>query len=200
MEFNKIAAQKRAALRSTLQEQFGAEVGDSVLERFVTVRPPEVNFGAREYRQITMGPGGARGGSTIKPGNITLQLHGLLEAVSTGVLAGASAVQSPWLLPFALLATLFALTRGATISLTERDTTVLWAIHIAEPETGAVLERELVTAVNDELARHGRQPLSAEYVADAVARLMRLNCIEYAQSVAGRLRLCETVRIEYGLQ
>jgi hypothetical protein len=146
---------------------------------------------------MTMSPGGLGGGSSTKPGNITLNLRQLVVAVASGTLTMVGATVAPWTLIFGALVTWDSLWSSLQVELGEAEASVAWALWKACDADHTVAKKEVITIVNKERGAFGKQKLSTQEIDFALGRLERMRCIQDAKSDPNRWWLREWVRVQY---
>jgi hypothetical protein len=100
----------------------------------------------------------------------------------------------PWAAALIALGLLESILSKMEVQIQEREATVLWAIWLSRDADDRVSKEELLAAVNDERATHGRGVLSESEFGDALALLLKLSCIRDEES---RWCLCESVQVEF---
>jgi hypothetical protein len=164
---------------------------ETLIETFVTLTapldPPVV------IRYITIGDLGKGGGSSRKPGNVTLNWKNLFELVPDITLAGAGAVGVPWLIPFAALYIWMKLWKTTEINLTEEDAFVIYSLWTHRDAGKKIPENEAFLKTEALAKRHGI-PLTKKRFTEIISKLLALECIELDSGV---IWLREWVRVKY---
>lgn len=184
------------------------EVATKVISSFTQVTPPEVArlpdsylTGLTRHDYVTIRPGGRRGGRTIKPGNILLDLGKLVTFVASSglTIVGAVTVPVPWALLLAAIVIWRNLWTNLKLELSEREAATIWTMWQNRDDDNCVSDAELLDMVNSELGKYGRGPISREELDDCLERLDRIRCIERSKSDPCKWWLKEKVRVEYTL-
>jgi len=165
-----------------------------VIESFASLQPPEHD--TRMY-WLRMHLGGRGGGYSVKPGNITLNMQKLVTALAGGVLTAAGIAAAPWSAVFGALVIWDSLYSAARVDLSEEDASVMWTLWRRRDAEHTVPHDGLLASVNEERARHGRHALSEQQLADAVAKLRRIDAIEQSSQDPSRWWLREWVRVDW---
>ena len=200
-------SQKRIELEQMVQEAFQkhlleneiedysglAPVLEELIQSFVKITPPEVDI---SMRMIVISPGGRGGGSSTKPGNLTLSYRKLIAAVGAGGLTIAG-VLGPWTGILAALVLWDLLYSGLKIDLSEREAAVLWAMWKNCDLNNEIDQPLVLSTVNQSLKQNGRAVLSEEELTDSLQLLEKLSCIERITSIKNRWWLREWVRVPY---
>lgn len=198
MKLYDFAEEKESEVRQELRRVVGNLPAVGELTVFIDVAAPEVRFPEVEYRKVTVDPRGG-GGYSVKPGNVRFRLGALLEALAGGTLTVAGALASPWLVPLGVLSVCASLNRAAKVRVGEIEAAVLLSIYTEVTASGFCTQVGLVERVNAELVANGRSHISDGRLHEAIAILMKLNCIGYALGSTDKLTVLETVDIKYGL-
>jgi hypothetical protein len=193
---------KRVELETVLSRSFyevGVEdperlVGEVILA-FTHITAPYYEL--PPVRMITMSAGGYEGGSSVKPGNVVLNLHKLVMAVASGTLTAAGSATTPWLLLPGALVIWDALYSSLRLDIGEVHACVIWALWISRDGDSTVGKADVLDTVNRERRIHGRTELSRQEVDDALRDLVKMRCIEQSRQDNGRWWLREWVRIAY---
>ena len=98
----------------------------AILDSYISTAPPESP--RLEFGFMVVGPMGIGGGQSTKPGNITLNIGKLLDALATGVLTGVGAAQVPFTIPLAALVIWNSLWRTAQVTISETEAGVLYTM------------------------------------------------------------------------
>lgn len=196
------AAAKRAEVTNKMAEGLrpiygtdAEELARKTVQHFVQVTSPR--WEPPPMHLLTMSPGGLGGGSTTKPGNVTLNLRRLVVAVASGTLTMVGATMAPWTLILGALVTWDSLWSSLQLDLGEADASVAWALWKTCDGDHTVAKGEVVAAVNYERGAFGKQPLSSQEIDFALGRLQRMQCIQEARTDTNRWWLREWVRIRY---
>jgi len=138
-----------------------------------------------------LGRGGAR---SRKPGNITLNWSSLLELAPDVTLAGASATETHWLVPFAALYIWMKLYNAASIEITEKDALVLYSLWQHKNSDRKISEDDAFLRTHTIQEENGLTPITRKQFDDAINNLLSLECIELNNGI---IWLREWVRIRY---
>jgi hypothetical protein len=166
-----------------------------VVREFVSLTAPY--WDPPPLRFMTLQPGGLGGGSTTKPGNVTLNLRKLVRAIASGALTIGGAIATPWMLLVGALLTWDALWSCLRLEIGEDQACVLWTLWSMRDDRNTVAKAEIFEAVTRERQRFGKQLLSAQEVDYALHDLARMRCIKSAVDDPGRWWLREWVRVAY---
>jgi hypothetical protein len=196
------AEAKRQELEAIIADALrGSEVGSAeqlageVVREFASLTapywsPPPLHF-------MTLQPGGLGGGSTTKPGNVTLNLRKLVRAIGSGTLTIAGATVAPWMLLIGALLTWDALWSCLRLEISEDQACVAWALWSVRDGGNTVAKVEVFEAVTRERKRFGKRSLSTQEVGYALRELERMGCIRASVNDPGRWWLREWVRVTY---
>lgn len=163
-----------------------------LVDSFVTISPPLdppllITF-------TVMANLGRGGGNSRKPGNITLNWRKFFDLVPDVTLAGAGAVGTNWLIPFAALYIWVKLWNAATIKIDEKDAFILYFLWTHRNDEDRISEDEGFSKTNLLAEKHRMPSVKREAFDQAVNTLSSLDCIELK---AGIIWLREWVRIKY---
>lgn len=137
---------------------------------------------------------GRGGANSRKPGNITLNWRNFFDLVPDITLAGAGAVGTNWLIPFAALYVWTKLWNAAAIKIEEKDAFILYSLWTHRNEKDRISEDDGFFKTNLLTEKQGMPPIKREAFDQAVTTLSSLDCIELE---AGIIWLREWVRIKY---
>ncbi len=137
------------------------------------------------------------GAETVKPGNVTVDMQRLLVAGAQTVRDFVGTVTMPWLLPMTALILWDRLWSLLRIKITEKEACVIWVMWMNCDADQTVPEAILPVKVNEDRARHGHSPLSDKELAEAVATLERMRCIQRSRNDHTKWWLREWVRVKY---
>ena len=151
-----------AGVSDNLKEQTTKELMDACIK----ITPPE----EKEIlmNMITMRPSGRGGGRSTKPGNITLNIRKLFEAVSSGVFTVVSVTQLPWAIPFAFILLWNSLWKNLQVSLTESEAVVLWVMWQVKNNQKIVNVVDIKPSVDKHAAKYERDTLSNKDIEFAI--------------------------------
>ncbi len=166
---------------------------DAFVGAYAHVSPPETEELRMEL--IVMSRFG-QGGRTTKPGNLRLNMGRLMNSLAAGTLTAAGAATMPWTIPLAALVIWNDFYAQATVDLTEDDGSVIWAMWLHN-DHNTVADADLLSLVNEERTKAGRQPLPRSALDDVLTNLTRLRCVERSQAEPGRWCLREWVSVNY---
>lgn len=171
-----------------------SQIAIGILHHFATITPPEESS---QLKLITIRPGGHRGGSSTKPGNVTLNMRKLVIAIASGILTIVGAFAAPWTLVLGALVTWDSLWSCLQLNLSEIEASVLWTLWKNRGEDDTVAKVQVLDAVNRERGHFGKRSLSEREVEDSLEDLQRMGCIEEPANDNSRWWLREWVIIEY---
>lgn len=171
------------------------EIADAIFDSFISTTPPE----AKRYvtHLIVLGPMGDGGGQSTKAGNIKLNIGKLLEAVASGVLTAAGAVQLPITAPLAALVIWCSLWRTAQVPISEADGAVLYTMWVQKNADRDVHEAGLLERCNELLKKYEKHPITARSLQQSLTSLAKIEAIEASPRGAGMWWLREWVRVTY---
>jgi hypothetical protein len=158
----------------------GITDADGLVTHFIIITPPEEpsTFDAR-------------------PGTVELNLGKLVAAVIERQLIFTGATV-PWTMMLGALAVWEHVWLGqSTLTATETDAAVLWALWTTRDSRDMVSKSTIATAVNSVLTREGRPTLTPPQIEGALLTLRRLKCIETARSAINSFWLREVVQLQY---
>jgi hypothetical protein len=174
----------------------GGQAAAATLSIFAEVTAP---YYEPEHMQLmTMSPGGTSGGSSVKPGNIRLNLGKLVRAIASGTLTIVGAMAAPWTLVIGALITWDSLWSCLNLDLTEQHASVIYAMWLARDDRATVAKSDVVRLVNTERVARGTQPLSYQEISRVINDLNAMRCIQQSKTDESRWWLREWVRIQYG--
>ncbi len=189
-----------------------AAVGDDVkataqiVSNLIRVIPPERVIPQKKEplilrfvltRLVIISEGGKGNGSTWKPGNITLNIRKLVEAVAASGLAISTAITVPWTAPFAVIVVLGKIRSNIRAELSEREAAIIWTMWLNRDENNCVSHAGLLDMVNSELTKYRRSVISPEELEDSLQILNRMKCIKPSKSAPLKWRLCERVKVNF---
>lgn len=200
--------------RSKEKEKEILELIESHLEEFIVgeddrrqlaelIRTTSVRIAPPEKERIvlhlvTLTASGRGGGKSTKPGNIRLNMGGLMESVANCVFAVVSSYQIPWLAPFAFIMLWKSLWRGAEINLTENDAAVIYSMWVyRDRNNNEIQKNSLLTYVNNHLQKYGRLLITQKDLEYSIANLTAIGCIKQSRTNPGNWWLCEWVQPVY---
>ena len=196
------AEEKRKELRTMIAGALKPLVADEadrvaaeVMQHFISVSAPY--WEPPPMEMITMHRGGWRGGTSTKPGNVTLNMRKLVVAIASGTLTIAGAIATPWALLPGALVTWDSLWSCLQLEIGEVEASVLWALWKHWDENSTVAKKDVKTFVNRERADFGQQSLSIKEIEYALKNLERMGCIKESRNDTGRWWLREWVDIKY---
>ena len=176
---------KEQELRESLQN-FLVEVGvpseekdklsELIFDSLITVTPPEKERQFMEF--IALSPSGRGGGRSIKPGNITLNINNLFEAISSGVFTAISVSQTPWAIPFAAVLLWGRLLKNMQIQISENEAVVLWVMWKIRNSENIVNESDIKPAIDEHSLKYQRSTLSTKDVEFSLSRLCEISSID----------------------
>lgn len=187
-----------AIIAGTLRGSEGSsteQLAGQVVREFASLTAPY--WESPPMRLMTLQPGGLGGGSTTKPGNVTLNLRKLVRAIGNGTLTIAGAMVAPWTLLIGALLTWDALWSCLRLEIGEDQACVAWVLWSMRDASNTVAKTEVFDAVTRERKRFGKQPLSTQEVDHALRELARMGCIKPSVNDPGRWWLREWVRVKY---
>lgn len=193
------------AKRRELIEQFDEAIhriapevspfGSDAISHFIQITPPEKE--SPTFHLVTMFEQGRGGGSSCKPGNITLNIRRLITTVASGVLTIAGIVTAPWTVPFAGIILWDSLWSGIHRDISERDAAILWTMWQHHDAAETVPKAGLVDKVNQQLANAGRNAISQEELDDSLRTLVEIRCIAESRKDSSRWWLREWINVRY---
>jgi hypothetical protein len=178
-----------------LAPEEAARVASAIVDGFVTLTPPETDTSIRHVTVV--GPGLPERGETVKPGNIRLDMRKLVTSAARGVVAIAGAAQIPWTIPLVALEIWDNLWSLLKVDLSEREAAVFWTMWLRADREDCVAGDQVLAYVNEELSRHGRDPITEQEVEDSLRALERMGCIERSRGNPTKWWLREWIRVTY---
>jgi hypothetical protein len=166
-----------------------------VIDSLVQITPPEKAPMVMEF--LTLSRAGRRGGRSVKPGNLLLNMGKLFTAIASGILTTVSVIGTPWIAPFAALLLWDRVWSGLSIDISEREAALLWTMWKNRDHNNEVSEEGLLDLVNSELESSGRPPMSKQQMDDSLETLSRMSCVEQTTSLTNKWWLCEWIRVSY---
>lgn len=182
-------------LNEFIESRAAAHSGEhakKLIGSFVTLSPPLDPPLMMEL--IVMSRLGQGGGTSRKPGNVTLNWRRLFELVPDATIAGASATEARWIIPFAALYIWMKLWKVATINIEEEDAFVLYSLWLHRNEKKRIVEEEAFSRTKLLGEKHGLPAMTRKKFDQAISKLLSLECIEMDEGV---IWLREWVRIKY---
>jgi hypothetical protein len=203
-----IESKKSELLRSVVEALGDPEArGDleSALSKLfdigLTINPPEYSTYLRALTVSSFSPNrfdpDLGDGESVKPGNVRVDMQRLLVAGAQTVRDIAGTLKLPWLLPMTTLILWDRLWSLLRIKITDKEACLVWIMWTNCGEDQTVPEAILLPKVNEDRARHGHAPLSEKELADALATLERMRCIQRSRSDHARWWLREWIRVKY---
>jgi hypothetical protein len=165
---------------------------ERLIGSFIALRPPLDP--PLEIKLIVMSDLGQGGAKSRKPGNITLNWRRLFELIPDVTIAGASAAESMWLIPFAALYVWMKLWKAAAVNIEERDAFVLYSLWLNRNERKRIAEDEAFSMTKSLAEKHDLPAITKKNFAQAIDKLLSLDCIEIDEGV---IWLREWVRVTY---
>tara|TARA_Y100001947_G_C10292299_1_gene283425 strand:- start:97 stop:696 length:600 start_codon:yes stop_codon:yes gene_type:complete len=160
---------------------------------FCRVTPPKVQKTPRipnTTELIILSSGGLRGGTSVKPGNITLNWKNLFSALPGMVLTGVSVAAHPWLIVLGALVICIDLNAKAKVKLDPHHAIAMlamWENHNGRRQISESTARQLT---NKALVKFDMNELSERTFAKVVEELCEIKCIEL---IEGEILLRETI-------
>jgi len=171
-----------------------ADLAARIVDSLCSISPPEEPEHVMEW--VTMDMGGHRGGRSLKPGNLTLNMKHFVATAASSVVAAAGVAARPWLAPFAAVVLWERVWSKVGVEVQEREASVLWAMWLnRDIETNRIAQAGLLATVNDERAQYGRATLAAQELDDSLEILRKMRCIKHRDD--GAWWLCEWVRVNW---
>lgn len=187
-----------AAMMTRGLQAAGVQVAEpdalAILDHFVTIQPPKTSF---TIGLAIMPSGGRGGGTSIKPGNVRMNIRKLVNAIASGVLTIVGVVQVPWTALFGALVVWESLYSSVEVKLTETEASVLWTLWLLKDDRFTVAKDGLLSNVNSERQRYGRSPMTHTELGDSLSSLVRIKSIKQSADDPTRWWLCEWVRVSY---
>lgn len=176
-----------------------AEAAGEIVAAFASFRAPTVDGSESPPTLdfLRVGRPGSGGGYSFKPGNVRLNLGNLMETLASGTLTIAGVVAVPWAWPLAALVVWRDLDRRATVPLSEHEAALLWTMWLRADDDRTMPDSDLLGSCNEEIAKHGGQPLNQGDVDIALQKLERIRCIERFKQDPSRWWLREWISINY---
>ncbi len=169
-----------------------AAIAEQIVRGFADVTPPIAE--PPRYELITFRSGGRHGGTSRKPGNITMTWTRVLTLVTTVAINGAAAASGPWLVPFVALHIWITIRNVTAKELTPRHAMTLFAMWQHRDGHHRIPEDVGLAVANEYLSRNGFPNLSQREFVDIVDDLCTADCVEVE---AGIVWLREWVRSSY---
>jgi hypothetical protein len=173
----------------------------SLFDVGLTIDPPEYSVYVHLITASSFSPSSfdpdLGGGDSVKPGNIRLDMRRLLVAGGQTVRDIAGTVKLPWLLPMTALILWDRIWSLLRITITDKEACVVWIMWMNCGEDRTVPEAILLPKVNEDRAQHGHAPLSEKELAEALATLEKMRCIQRSRGDHTRWWLREWVSVKY---
>lgn len=194
---------KRELLHSiiaTLQNENDKEVdvtklSEAIFINFINTTPPEKKRHVMEF--IVMGQMGRGGGISTKPGNIQLNIGKLMDAIASGVITIAGAVQLPWTAPLAALMVWRSLVSSAQITLTETEGCVLYVMWVYKNQDRDIEKSTLLNLCNNLLDKYDKPQLTQRGLNESLSALQNIRAIETSPRNSAMWWLRERVQVTY---
>jgi hypothetical protein len=167
-------------------------LSNDIIKYFVSLVPPEKGPILIDF--ITVRTGGRGIGTSLKPGNMTLNLRKLFTAVATGILSIPGALSAPWTIPLSAIILWDIVWSGIKIEFSERDAAVIWTLWLHKNENKRVVKNGLLEKVNIELSNYERTLMSNKELEDSLEKLKNISCIK---DKGDSWWLCEYIRVVY---
>ena len=172
------------------------EIAKIIMDKAVRVSPPEKEEFVFKY--IIMLPSGRRGGKSIKPGNIFLNMRSQMDAVANGAFASISSYQIPWLAPLAFILLWNSLWRAAQVGLSENDAALIWVMWVHRDRcNNEIAEAGLLDKLNEHLKKYSRAPVTDKDLKDSLRKLEQIQSIKRSKRNPNKWRLCERIKLTY---
>ena len=197
-------AQKQAEVLSSLKTALvdqglnyaeAESLAGEIFSAYVTTSPPEKEPTVMQF--MTIGNSGFNGGKSTKPGNITLNMGRLIEALASGGLAAAGVSATPYLAPLAAIVLWCSLWRTAQVSISETDAVVLYVMWMHKDGEYSVAHDGLVEKCNAHLDKYGRSPVTQQQVDCSLKNLQAMETIQKSKQDKSKWWLREWVRRTY---
>lgn len=176
-------------------DQDAEAAAERLVESFVTITAPEPE--PLLIGLFVMDTGGRSGGQSRKPGNLLLNMRTLTAVLAKGAMSLVAVYKTPWAAPFAALVMWNEIWAGMTVEVAEREAIVMWTMWTNRDDKRCVVHASLLTLVNAELGRYGRQPLTSVELANALLKLQKVGTIKKSRSDGEKWWLCEWVQVKY---
>lgn len=186
---------KELLVDAGIPEDAKEQTSKEFLDSCVHISPPEEKELLLEM--VTMRPSGRGGGKSTKPGNITLNVRKLFEAVSSGVFTVVSVTQMPWAIPFAFVLLWNSLWRNLEIPLSENEAVVLWVMWQVKNNEKVVNEADIKPALDKHAEKYERDTLSNKDISYAIDKLNQIGCIKESKEGRNMWWLCEWISPSY---
>ncbi len=147
----------------------------NLVKEFVTIRPPEKK--TISFELLTISSGGKGGGTSLKPGNMILNMRKLFKTIASGVLAIPGIVHAPWTIPFFALLLWDNIWSSLKINFSERDAAIIWTLWFHRDSYNRVQKKGLLEKVNSELTNYERTLMSTQELEDSLDKLCSTKCI-----------------------
>ena len=199
---NEAALHKRSELQSLVKSLFdnslplhADKLASDLFANFIVVTPPFRESPGMEL--ITIRHGGRDRGSSVKPGNVTLNLRKLIVGIASGSLTISGALVTPWMLIPGALVVWDSLYSSLEVEIGENEASVIWAMWLNVDAAVSIAKVDVTEITNEERNRYGLPPLSASEIEYALANLAALGCIVDSENEGDRHILVEKVRVDY---
>lgn len=166
-----------------------------ILDAAISIIPPQEEDPVVQF--VTLQMAGRLGGSSVKPGNIILDVQKLLTSIGKIGLATAAIVAKPWLAPFALLVLWDDLYSRVKVNIQEREASVIWTVWLHKDNFKSIAKEGLLELVNQERSTSDRAALTQGELDDALGTLLKMRCIAESRQDPNKWWVRESVRINY---
>lgn len=173
----------------------GLRVADIAADQFFAVTAPY--SGSAHLEEVRMRPGGLGGASSVKPGNVFLNLRKLIIAIANGTITVAGTMVTPWLAVLGALVVWDSLSSCLQLEIGDTQASVLWGMWVSRDAKTTVAKDEVATCVNRERARFERVSLGQGEIDLALEQLLRMGCIAHFANDPSRYWLREWVSVGY---
>jgi hypothetical protein len=138
-----------------------------------------------------------RGGESVKPGNITVDMRRLVTAGAQTVRDITSVLKMPWLAPVIALVMWDRIWSLLKVQISEVEAVLIWVMWMNCDEEHVVAESILLEKVNAERTRHSRKPITQGEFEAALATLEKMKCIQHSRNDGSKWWLRERVSVKY---
>jgi hypothetical protein len=196
-ELESLLAARLADVHPDLNAATTTTLAADLLQVATSISPPQEEEPVIHF--VTLSMAGRRGGSSVKPGNILLDVRKLLTSIGKiGLASVAVAVAvNPWIAAFAVLVLWDDLYSRAKVDIQEREASVIWTIWIHKNDSKCIAKDGLLELVNQERSNSGRSALTQDELDDALGILIKMRCIAESRQDSSNLWVKEWVSINY---
>ncbi|MCL9638306.1 hypothetical protein L2095_26695 [Bacillus zanthoxyli] len=163
-----------------------AETVTKNLMNSITISVPSAKATAPELpimEYIPLPNGGVNGGTSIKPGNIRLNLKGLMRAASDSVLAIGAAMSASWLVPFSVIQIINNVLPHFKITFGEREGVIIYTLFTSKHENNEnINENTLFEKSNIQLQNYNKNSMNQNEFEESLLRLQNLGIINRSEN------------------